>query len=146
MIKKVSNDNDFKDPIYIFIRWFGPDRAYHDLVGNDMIQIGAKWLSFGSGDGVENSTGAWAVMETTAAFLFTIKYTPYIITTFTNREMELLVPRIEQDTTLVLHVLSRIALARELGYIPDLEHFLYVTETMNLMRIVNDYVRTAYLI
>lgn len=144
MIKNVSNDNDFKEPIYVFIRLGGSSHADLNLVGDDMLQIGAKWLSFTHDDSVDTSSGVWTVMERSAAFFFIIKYAPYIITTFTDREMKLLVLRIEQDTTTVLHALSRIALAKELGYIPDIEHFLYVTETMNLMRIVNDYVRTAY--
>lgn len=147
MIEHVTNENDFEDPIYIEVRTLGNPAADLEPLSADMMEVNAKWLSFESGDGGSvTGSATWLVMERDAAFFFTIKYSPYIIATISDEEMNLLVPRIRQETSLILLTLWKIAIAIELGYIPDIKHFLYITETMNLVRIVTDHVNTAYFV
>lgn len=147
MITSATNDNHYLDPIYIYIKLFGPVQAAFGVVSVDMHQVGAKWLSFAPGDGRDIiGNGAWAIMERPDAFLFTIKHAPHILSTLTGKEMDLLVPRIRTETEMVLSTLAKIAISKDLGYIDDIEEFLYIVETMNLVKIVTGYVSTAYFV
>lgn len=145
MIQTVTNENDFETPVYIFLKLRG-DADIYAAIDSDILHLNAKFLSFDSGADAYDILGdsTWVIMEEDDIDFFAIKHGAHIRTIFTGEEMDLLVPRIRQETVQVLLTLGKIAYAIELNHISDITEFLEMVEGMTMLTIVHDYLRSTH--
>lgn len=146
MIPSITHKNNYKNPVYALLDFAGESIQCSNVVYEEVARQGGGWLTYSIGDTFATGGLLWTVIEEEEFLIFALKYNHHVTHTFNQKEMDMMVPRIQKVGDRVLPVLTHIALARSLGFIKSLSEFLYITETMDIARIAKSYASVGYLV